>query len=133
MTSSRRVYLAVLLLTLAACHPDFKIGTYTTNEALYKAGMVEFQAGRYENAVSVFEKLTNDLPARDPVTFGDTHLFQATAILGCNIDALCLKAAIAPGKTDRHIDGRFMQPGEISAAANHHGGDKSDERFRWGR
>jgi outer membrane protein assembly factor BamD len=65
MTSSRRVFFAVLLLSLAACHPDFKIGTFTTNEALYKAGLVEFQAGRYENAVSVFEKLTNDLPARD--------------------------------------------------------------------
>ena len=65
MTSSRRVLFAVLLLSLAACHPDFKIGTFTTNEALYKAGLVEFNAGRYENAVSVFEKLTNDLPARD--------------------------------------------------------------------
>ena len=28
MTSTRRVLFAVLLLSLAACHPDFKIGTY---------------------------------------------------------------------------------------------------------
>ena len=44
MTSSRRVLFAVLLLSLAACHPDFKIGKFTTNEALYRAGLVEFQA-----------------------------------------------------------------------------------------
>jgi outer membrane protein assembly factor BamD len=65
MLSSRRVLFAVLLLSLAACHPDFKIGSFTTNEALYRAGLVEFQAGRWENAVSVFEKLTTDLPPRD--------------------------------------------------------------------
>ena len=41
--SSRRVLFAVLLLSLAACHPDFKIGTFTTNEALYRAGLAEFQ------------------------------------------------------------------------------------------
>ena len=43
MLSSRRVLFAVLLLSLAACHPDFKIGTFTTNEALYRAGLEEFQ------------------------------------------------------------------------------------------
>jgi len=65
MISSRRVFFAVLLLSLAACHPDFKIGTFTTNEALYRAGLEEFQAGRFDNAVTAFEKLTADLPARD--------------------------------------------------------------------
>ena len=65
MLSSRRVPFAALLLVLAACHPDFKLEKYTTNEALYRAATDEFQHARWENAVSAFEKLTTDLPARD--------------------------------------------------------------------
>jgi outer membrane protein assembly factor BamD len=65
MDSSRRVPLAVLLLTLAACHPEFQPTSYTTNEALYKAATEEFQHGRMDNAIAAFEKLTTDLPARD--------------------------------------------------------------------
>ena len=30
---------AALLLRAAACHPDFKLGTFSTNEALYRAGV----------------------------------------------------------------------------------------------
>jgi outer membrane protein assembly factor BamD len=65
MISSHRALLAVLLLSLAACHPEFKVATFTTNEALYRAGMEEYRHGRWENAVTAFEKLTTDLPARD--------------------------------------------------------------------
>jgi outer membrane protein assembly factor BamD len=65
MPPNRRVLIVLLLLAAAACHPDFQITKFPTNEALYRAGMTEFTAARYENAVAVFEKLTTDLPARD--------------------------------------------------------------------
>jgi outer membrane protein assembly factor BamD len=65
MLCSRRVLLAAFLLAAAACHPDFKITRYTTNETLYRAAMAEFDARRWANAVTAFEKLTTDLPARD--------------------------------------------------------------------
>jgi outer membrane protein assembly factor BamD len=64
MISSRRTLVATLLL-LAACHPDFEITKFPTNEALYRAATEEFAHGRWDNAVSAFEKLTTDLPARD--------------------------------------------------------------------
>ncbi|MEO8561353.1 MAG: outer membrane protein assembly factor BamD [bacterium] len=65
MLCSRRVLFVALLLAVAACHPDFKVATYKTNETLYRAAMEEYQRGRWENAVTAFEKLTTDLPARD--------------------------------------------------------------------
>jgi len=65
MNSSRRALVATLLLLVAACHPDFEITKYPTNEALYRAATEEFARGRWDNAVAAFEKLTTDLPARD--------------------------------------------------------------------
>jgi len=65
MLCSRRVLFVAMLFAVAACHPDFKVAKYTTNETLYQAAMNEFQHGRWENAVTAFEKLTTDLPARD--------------------------------------------------------------------
>ena len=65
MISSRRALVATLLLLLAACHPEFQVTKFPTNEALYRAAMAEFSHGRWDNAVSAFEKLTTDLPARD--------------------------------------------------------------------
>jgi outer membrane assembly lipoprotein YfiO len=65
MLSSRRALVATLLLLLAACHPEFQVTKFPTNEALYRAAMEEFSHGRWDNAVSAFEKLTTDLPARD--------------------------------------------------------------------
>jgi len=65
MHSTRRVLLVALLLAVAACHPDFQITKFPTNDALYRAAMVEVAAGRWDNAVAALEKLTTDLPARD--------------------------------------------------------------------
>lgn len=65
MHSSHRVLLVALLLAVAACHPEFKVTDFPSNEALYKAASAELQAGRLDNAVSAFEKLTTDLSARD--------------------------------------------------------------------
>lgn len=65
MLPHRRALLAALLLAAAACHPDFQITQYATNDALYRAATKEFAAGRWDNAVAAFDKLTTDLPARD--------------------------------------------------------------------
>jgi outer membrane protein assembly factor BamD len=65
MLLSRRALLVALLLAAAACHPDFQIAQYPTNDKLYQAAATEFAAGRWDNAVAAFEKLTTDLPARD--------------------------------------------------------------------
>ena len=65
MLPNRRVLLVALLLAAAACHPDFQIAQFPTNEALYRAATTEFAAKRWDNAVAAFDKLTTDLPARD--------------------------------------------------------------------
>jgi outer membrane assembly lipoprotein YfiO len=65
MLLSRRALLVALLLAAAACHPDFQIANYPTNDKLYQVAATEFAAGRWDNAVAAFEKLTTDLPARD--------------------------------------------------------------------
>ena len=77
MISSRRALVATLLL-LAACHPDFEIAKFPTNEALYRAATEEFARGRWDNAVSAFEKLTTDLPARDTL-LPRSHWYLARA------------------------------------------------------
>ena len=65
MHSSNRVLLVALLLLAAACHPEFQVANYSTSQALYKAATVEYKAGRWDNAVAAFDKLTTDLSARD--------------------------------------------------------------------
>ncbi len=65
MLLSRRALLVALLLAAAACHPDFQISQFATNDKLYQAAATEFAAGRWDNSVAAFEKLTTDLPARD--------------------------------------------------------------------
>ena len=60
--------LAALLLLAsvsAACRPTFQLKRYTTDTALYQASLREFQARRWANAVTGFERLTTSLPARD--------------------------------------------------------------------
>jgi outer membrane protein assembly factor BamD len=78
MYSSSRVLLAVLLLAIAACHPEFQPTSFSTNEALYKAATEEFRQGRMDNAIAAFEKLTTDLPARDTL-LPRAHWFLAKA------------------------------------------------------
>jgi outer membrane assembly lipoprotein YfiO len=53
------------MIGVAACRPEFKLKDLTTNEALYTASLGEYQHKRWDNAISGFEKLTTDLPARD--------------------------------------------------------------------
>src|SRR5437773_5089355 len=53
------------LVGVAACHPEFQLKKFTTNEALYQASLRQFQRGKYDDAVTGFEKLTLDLAPRD--------------------------------------------------------------------
>lgn len=50
---------------LTACRSGFRLSRYSTNEALYAAGIREFEREHWGNAITAFEKLSNDLPARD--------------------------------------------------------------------
>jgi outer membrane protein assembly factor BamD len=58
---------AVLMLmsAAAACRPTFQLRRYTTDAALYRASLREFERRRWDNAVAGFERLTTSLPARD--------------------------------------------------------------------
>lgn len=50
---------------LTACRTGFRVARFTTNEALYAAGMREFGRQNWGNAIAAFEKLTTDLSPRD--------------------------------------------------------------------
>lgn len=50
---------------LTACRSSFRVNRFPTNESLYAAGLREYERTHWGNAVTAFEKLTNDLPARD--------------------------------------------------------------------
>ena len=50
---------------LTACRGGFRVNRFPSNESLYAAALREYQKKHWGNAVLAFEKLTNDLPARD--------------------------------------------------------------------
>lgn len=50
---------------MSACRSGFRLSRYPNNQALYDAGLREFQRRKWGNAIQAFEKLTTDLPARD--------------------------------------------------------------------
>ena len=54
-----------LLLSAAACRPDFQLKKLTDPMTLYTASLREYQRRKWDNAVAGFEKLTTELPARD--------------------------------------------------------------------
>jgi outer membrane protein assembly factor BamD len=66
MSRFRQILLALLLAAPLACKPPFDPKIYTSADKLYQAAMAEYKAGHFDNAVKAFEKLTLDLPARDP-------------------------------------------------------------------
>jgi outer membrane protein assembly factor BamD len=59
-------FLIIAILTAAGCKPQFNAGAYPNSEALYEAGLKEFNARRWENATRAFERLTTELSPRDP-------------------------------------------------------------------
>jgi outer membrane assembly lipoprotein YfiO len=63
-----RTHLLVALAAVAAlsaCRAAFRLSRYRDNASLYAAAMHEYERGKWANAIMAFEKLTNDLPARD--------------------------------------------------------------------
>ncbi len=69
---SRRVewHLLVLLsvaTALAGCSRSFQPRNYANPEALFRAALLEFQSGHWDNAQLGFEQLAVDLSARDPL------------------------------------------------------------------
>ncbi len=63
----RVLILLSMAATLAACAGGFKPQNYANSEALFRASLIEYQRKNYENAQIGFERLTNDLSARDPL------------------------------------------------------------------
>jgi outer membrane protein assembly factor BamD len=66
MSKVKSLLLALLLAAPLACKPAFDPKIYTDPAKLWAAAMAEYKAGRFDNAAKAFEKLTLDLPARDP-------------------------------------------------------------------
>ena len=65
MNRPTRGLVAALACVAAACGPNWAITNYPTNEALFRASLLELQHGHSDNALAGFEKLTTDLPVRD--------------------------------------------------------------------
>ncbi len=66
MSRFKPILLALLLAAPLACKPPFDPKIYPTADKLYQVAIAEYKAGRFDNATKAFEKLTLDLPARDP-------------------------------------------------------------------
>jgi outer membrane assembly lipoprotein YfiO len=67
VTCFRRWLPGILLLALAACHRQgFSPARFKSHEALFEASLRQLRQRHWGNAVSGFERLTADLPARDP-------------------------------------------------------------------
>ncbi len=58
--------LVSLALLAAACKPVFNAATYPDMDSLYKAAMVQYSGHHFDNAAKAFERLTTELPPRDP-------------------------------------------------------------------
>jgi outer membrane assembly lipoprotein YfiO len=72
---------------LTACRGGFRVNRFSSNESLYAAGLREAQKKKWANAIAAFEKLTNDLPARDTLLpraywhLGSAHSHQREHLL----------------------------------------------------
>lgn len=80
MTFNRfwRLARVVAPVLLGACAPSFQLKNYSSNEALYRASQREYERRKWDHAITGFEKLTNDLPARDSL-LGRSYFYLAQA------------------------------------------------------
>lgn len=81
MPLSRTLRLGLFVLSAIAvvgCSRGFRVNRYTTNESLYNAALSEFNRRKWDNAVTAFEKLTFELPARDTL-LPSAHWYLARA------------------------------------------------------
>src|SRR5690348_18294178 len=64
----RRMLPLLALTGLAACHRHpFIPASFPSKEALFQASLQQLKLRHWGNAENGFEKLTTDLPARDPL------------------------------------------------------------------
>jgi outer membrane protein assembly factor BamD len=63
---------------MAGCVHAFNVRQFSTSSALYQAAMERYRAGKWDDAITAFERLTLDLPARDTLLpFSHWYLGQA--------------------------------------------------------
>ena len=74
----RAAGVALLLAAASACSNSFKLSSYPTNDALYAAAMQQYARGKWSNAITAFDKLTLELPARDTL-LPRAYYYLATA------------------------------------------------------
>ena len=67
VTRFTRVVCAILLTAVAACRGSFDPAKFRSAEALYRAALAEYRQRDWGNAATGFERLTLELPARDPL------------------------------------------------------------------
>ncbi|MGA1308942.1 MAG: hypothetical protein ACO31W_02930, partial [Gemmatimonadaceae bacterium] len=58
---------AWLLILLTGCFRAFNVRNYPTSASLFEAALERYQAKKYGDAATAFERLTLDLPSRDPL------------------------------------------------------------------
>lgn len=67
---ARRIRVGLLivagLIGAGACKPTFNASTYPDMDSLFKAAMAQYKGKHYDNSAKAFERLTVELPARDP-------------------------------------------------------------------
>lgn len=75
---SRGIALLLGVAAAASCAQAFKVSQYPSQESLYSAGLQQLRSRKWDNAVTVFEKLTLELPARDTLLpLAHFHLAEA--------------------------------------------------------
>jgi outer membrane protein assembly factor BamD len=62
-----RFLLLTLLFAGVACSKAINVNRYPTPAALYQEGLARFEAKKWDDAITAFERLTFDLPSRDPL------------------------------------------------------------------
>lgn len=104
---------------LTACRGGFRVTQFPSNESLYKAGLKEYQRKHWGNAITAFEKLTTDLPARDTLLprsywyLASSHAHQKEYLLAAQSytrlyesfpdDTLADDAALEAGRAYRRL------------------------------
>jgi len=83
-----RVSVAVAALVVAGCHHHgFQPLKFPSHQALYDASLAELKKHKWDHAIAGFEKLTTDLPARDPLLpeayyyLGEAHMGKHEYVL----------------------------------------------------
>jgi outer membrane protein assembly factor BamD len=84
-----RVSVVLAVVLVAGCHhtPGFQPLKFASHQALFDASLAELRKHKWSHAVAGFEKLTTDLPARDPLLpesyyyLGEAHMGSKEYIL----------------------------------------------------